>query len=118
MSNYLNSVFGAPTHQQNPVMGREHEQVRNNAGGFVFPVTPEVRLDRFIILGSEGGSYYASEQKLTRENASTVLSMIKDPTQGVNVVNRVVELAHNRAPKDRTSFVCSCYGSCLRRRSY
>ena len=30
------------------------------------------RLQRFLILGSEGGSYYASERKLTLENAAAV----------------------------------------------
>ena len=29
-------------------------------------------LHRFLILGSEGGSYYANERKLTLENAAAV----------------------------------------------
>jgi 60 kDa SS-A/Ro ribonucleoprotein len=47
-------------------------QVPNSAGGFVYAVDDWVRLDRFLILGSEAGSYYAGERKLTLENASTV----------------------------------------------
>lgn len=47
-------------------------QVPNSAGGFVYAVDDWVRLDRFLILGSEGGSYYAGERKLTLENAAVV----------------------------------------------
>jgi len=74
-------------------------QVKNSAGGYSYPVTDWVRLDRFLILGSEGGSYYATEQKLTKENAQAVLRCIKE--DGVRVVNRVAEISHGgRAPKN------------------
>lgn len=74
-------------------------QVPNSAGGFSFPVTDWVRLDRFLILGSEGGSYYATEQKLTKQNADGALRCIKE--DGVKVVDRVVEISHSgRAPKN------------------
>jgi hypothetical protein len=41
------------------------DQVRNNAGGFVFAVDKWARLDRFLILGAEGGTYYVGERELT-----------------------------------------------------
>ena len=41
-------------------------QVMNDNAGYAWAVDDWTRLDRFLILGSEGGSYYASEQKLTR----------------------------------------------------
>lgn len=47
-------------------------QVPNSGGGFAYAVDDWVRLDRFLILGSEGGSYYAGERKLTLENAAVV----------------------------------------------
>ena len=47
-------------------------QAPNSAGGFAWAVDVWTRLRRFLILGSEGGSYYASEWKLTRENAQAV----------------------------------------------
>ncbi|MFN8559747.1 MAG: hypothetical protein U0531_21180 [Dehalococcoidia bacterium] len=56
------------TPQGQPVPGSA--QVANSAGGFAWAVDDWVRLDRFLILGSEGGSYYASEQTLTVENAT------------------------------------------------
>ena len=47
-------------------------QIENSNGGYSWPVDEWTRLRRFLILGSEGGSYYASEWTLTRENADAV----------------------------------------------
>ena len=33
-------------------------QVRNNAGGYAYLIDPKQQLDRFLILGTEGGTYY------------------------------------------------------------
>lgn len=74
-------------------------QVMNSTGGAVFQISPWQRLDRFLILGSEGGSYYASERKLTKDNAQNVVDCIK--ADGLRVVNRIVEVSHSgRAPKN------------------
>ena len=48
------------------------DQAANSAGGFAWAVDIWTRLRRFLVLGSEGGSYYASEWKLTRKNAKAV----------------------------------------------
>ena len=48
------------------------DQAPNSAGGFTWAVDEWTRLRRFLILGSEGGTYYASEWTLTRENAQAV----------------------------------------------
>ena len=73
--------------------------VQNNAGGFTFEVSPWDRLDRFLVLGSEGGTYYVGEHKLTVENAKAVEALLKQ--DGLRVVNRVVEISEQgRAPKN------------------
>ncbi len=73
--------------------------VVNSAGGFSFDVDDWKRLDRFLILGSEGGTYYIGEQKLTKDNAAGVARCIA--TDGVRTVNRVVEISDaGRAPKN------------------
>jgi 60 kDa SS-A/Ro ribonucleoprotein len=73
-------------------------QVANSAGGFTWAVTDWVRLDRFLILGSEGGTYYIKEAKLTVENAGAVQRCIAE--DGVRVVNTIVAVATaGRAPK-------------------
>lgn len=52
------------------------DQVPNSAGGHVFALEPLARLRRFLILGSEGGTYYAGERKLTRQNLENLEAVI------------------------------------------
>ncbi|HTX44961.1 MAG TPA: TROVE domain-containing protein [Solirubrobacteraceae bacterium] len=74
-------------------------QVPNSAGGYAFEVDDWARLRRFLILGSEGGSYYASEWELTRENAQAVERCIRgDGERAVAEIVRVSE--EGRAPKN------------------
>ncbi|HXU01862.1 MAG TPA: TROVE domain-containing protein [Polyangia bacterium] len=74
-------------------------QVRNDNGGYVWAVDDWARLDRFLILGCEGGTFYATERKLTRENAEAVLRCIA--VDGARVVARIVAVSDDgRAPKN------------------
>ncbi|MEL6977277.1 MAG: TROVE domain-containing protein [Pseudomonadota bacterium] len=45
---------------------------RNAAGGCAFTLDPWTRLERFLILGTEGGTYYASERALTLDALTSV----------------------------------------------
>lgn len=76
------------TPQSEPI---HEDQIKNSAGGYVWSVDGWTRLDRFLILGTEGGTYYASEQKITRENAKSVVGLIKQ--DGERVVARVTEIS-------------------------
>jgi 60 kDa SS-A/Ro ribonucleoprotein len=83
------------TPQREPVPGTT--QVPNDAGGYVWAVDAWARLDRFLVLGSEGGTYYVGERALTRENASAVAACLTE--DGPRVVRRVIELSlSGRAP--------------------
>jgi 60 kDa SS-A/Ro ribonucleoprotein len=74
-------------------------QVRNSNAGFSWAVDDWTRLDRFLILGTEGGTFYATEAKLTRDAAAGVLRCIA--ADGLRVVRRIVEVsAEGRAPKN------------------
>lgn len=64
------------TPQRKRTPGRTDE-VKNNAGGYVFPVEDKQRLERFLILGTTGGTYYVGEQKLTKENVKFLRDLIK-----------------------------------------
>jgi len=77
------------TSQSQPIPGTK--QVPNSAGGYAWPVDDWMRLDRFLVLGSEGGTYYITERKLTVENAEAVGRCID--VDGVRVVNRIVEIS-------------------------
>jgi 60 kDa SS-A/Ro ribonucleoprotein len=85
-------------------------QVKNSAGGYSFPVDEWKRLDRFLILGSEGGSYYASEQKLTQENAEALAACVQK--DGPATVRRIVEISEQgRAPKNDPALFALAYAS-------
>jgi 60 kDa SS-A/Ro ribonucleoprotein len=74
-------------------------QVANSAGGYAWEVNHWDRLRRFLVLGSEGGSYYATPMALTIENANNVLTCLQE--DGVRVVNETVTISHEgRAPKN------------------
>ena len=92
----LAGLNATETPQGLPIPGRD--MVENNAGGFVFKLDEWKQLERFLILGSEGGTFYVSEKKLTAENANLVLLLLKK--DGLKVVEKTVEmLKSGRAPK-------------------
>ena len=95
---YLSKWFNKnKTPQSAPIPGTS--QVANSNGGFVFAVDDWTRLDRFLILGSEGGSFYANERTLTRENAEGVLRCLA--LDGRRVVARIVAVSEaGRAPRN------------------
>ena len=105
---YLSKWFNSKkTPQSAPIPGTS--QVANSTGGFAFEVDDWTRLDRFLVLGSEGGSYYASEQTLTRDNARSVLHCVQ--LDGVRVVNRIVEVSEaGRAPKNDPALFALSWG--------
>ena len=74
-------------------------QVPLSAGGFAWSVDDWTRLRRFLILGSEGGSYYAGEWSLTRENAEAVERCLA--ADGARTVAEIVAVSDGgRAPKN------------------
>jgi 60 kDa SS-A/Ro ribonucleoprotein len=80
-----------------PIPGSD--QVPNSSGGFAWTVDDWTRLRRFLILGSEGGSYYASQWKLTRENSKTVERCVRE--DGKRAVAEIVRVSdEGRAPKN------------------
>ncbi|CAI2354435.1 unnamed protein product [Caenorhabditis sp. 36 PRJEB53466] len=52
-------------------------QVENNAGGFVFPVSDETQVRRFLIIGSDKGSYHQTAEKITMDNAQAIIRIIE-----------------------------------------
>lgn len=82
-----------------PIAGREAEMSRNNGGGFTFVLDSWGVLDRFLMIGSEGGNYYVEERDVTKQGFDTVRQCLKE--DGKRVVARVVEYSlAGRAPKN------------------
>jgi 60 kDa SS-A/Ro ribonucleoprotein len=74
-------------------------QVPNSAGGYAWPVDKWTRFDRFLIFGSERGTYYIRERTLTAENATNARECIAD--DGPRAVRRIVEISSaGRAPSN------------------
>ncbi len=81
------------------------DQVKNNSGGFVFKLDPWQQLERFLILGQEGPTYYSSEKKMVRENCNVLRACLE--MDGVRVVDRIVDISHSgRAPKNDPAIFC------------
>jgi 60 kDa SS-A/Ro ribonucleoprotein len=92
----------------------KESQVQNNAGGFVFQLTPLDYLRRFLILGAEGGTYYVKEQELTKQNHANVITCIQ--TFGKETVDMIVEISDKGlAPKNDPCIfalaLCAAHGS-------
>ena len=74
----------------------QHEQLRadqtaNSEGAFVWEIDRWTRLRRFLILGSEGGSFYAGERELTRENTAALDECIAE--DGVRTVAEILAVS-------------------------
>ena len=96
MRNILHLLGWASTGQRAPLP--RVAMVANDAGGYVYALDDWARLDRFLILGTEGGTYHASEARLTRETTQAVARCIA--ADGVRAVARIVELSvSGQAPK-------------------
>lgn len=93
MSSALSRYSGNYAQSKNSVTTPLPNQVPNSTGGFVFQVGPKERLERFLILGTDGGTYYTSEKDLTKQNVDWLISQIKsDPDL---VLNTVLDVSTN-----------------------
>lgn len=79
------------TPQKESIPGREAEMVQNRGGGYVFKSEDLATLRRFLILGTEGGTYYAGERELSKEAIKHAQSAIK--AHGRAVVDMIVEVS-------------------------
>jgi 60 kDa SS-A/Ro ribonucleoprotein len=74
-------------------------QKKNSAGGFSFALDKWGQLDRFLVLGAEGPTFYASEKKVVKKNLKALGKCLEE--DGVRTVNKIVEVSkEGRAPKN------------------
>jgi 60 kDa SS-A/Ro ribonucleoprotein len=106
VSGYLTRHGGTRATPQSEAM--REDQILNSAGGFVWEVDDWTKLRRFLILGTEGGSYYASERDLTISNVKIVQALAK--SDGLKLVEEIVEISDSgRAPKnDPALYALAC----------
>jgi 60 kDa SS-A/Ro ribonucleoprotein len=95
--NYARLFHRRATPQSQPIPGSA--QVPNSAGGYAWQVDDWIRLDRFLILGAEGGTYYIAERDLVKLNHDALVRCIQ--ADGVRAVKRIVEISDSgRTPKN------------------
>lgn len=87
MSRALKSV----NYRNTPVTTALPGQVENNTGGFVYQVDMKARLERFLILGTDGGTYYVTQDDLTKQNVDWIINAIHE-APGV-VLNTVLDVS-------------------------
>ncbi len=97
MSKIVDIFNRKATPQSMPIPGAG--QVANSAGGFSWALDDWKQLDRFLVLGTEGGTYYISERKLTIDNVKALTRCLQ--ADGLRTVQRIVEISEaGRAPKN------------------
>jgi 60 kDa SS-A/Ro ribonucleoprotein len=116
LARYVKSRNSTP--QSEPIPGST--QVPNSGGGYAWAVDDWTRLDRFLILGSEGGTYYIAERELTRQNAEAVARCIA--ADGERTVARIAEVSESgRAPKNDPAIfalaLCAALGEAATKRA-
>ncbi|WP_412029845.1 RNA-binding protein Rsr [Deinococcus yunweiensis] len=95
MKNYLTAITPLNRTQTERL---DQRQVVNNAGGFVYALSDEARLTRFLILGADGGTFYATERAHTLQATEFVKTFVQvDAATALRVTLDVIRA--NRAPK-------------------
>ena len=93
---YLNKYVSGSTPQTEKA---KESQVQNNAGGYVFKISNFEQLTRFLILGTSGGTFYASERKITTENIDIIKKCLKEDF--IKTIDTIVTIStEGRAPKN------------------
>nr|CDJ89100.1 unnamed protein product [Haemonchus contortus] len=95
---------------------KRDDQVVNTAGGYVFAVSDESRVRRFIILGTAGGTYYSTEQELTVNNVEALIKII-EKGRGSIILKEIYEVSlAGRNPKQDPLLLalalCARYSVC------
>ena len=104
---YLQQEISKPVPESEPLNER---QVKNHAGGYVFATGNWMHLRRFLILGTEGGTYYADQRKHTKESLNAVKACLLE--DGIRLVNEVVQISQEgRAPKNDPALLALAYAA-------
>ncbi len=66
------------------------EQVLNHAGGYVFSASEWTRLERFLVMGITGNTYYAGKQELFAENREVIYACLNlDPYRTIDLIVKI-----------------------------
>ncbi|MFZ6030285.1 MAG: TROVE domain-containing protein [Chloroflexota bacterium] len=90
MAHKIYNLFNRKKNSQNqPIPGSA--QVPNSAGGYAWKLDAWGQLMRFLVMGTEGGTYYIAESQLTRQNAQAALACLQADSR--RFVDTVVDVS-------------------------
>src|SRR5215210_1734781 len=76
-------------------------QVQNNAGGYVYQIDPIHRLNRFLFLGCEKGTFYQNKNDINIDNISSLDQLIRLDHRELECLDLIKEIHRtNRCAKD------------------
>jgi 60 kDa SS-A/Ro ribonucleoprotein len=82
------------------------DQVQGNAGGFVWQISDQEQVLRYLIIGSEGGNYYQTPQQVSSQCASCVLRMTRTPANFKWLVDTIRQVSiEGRAAKQESTLL-------------
>jgi 60 kDa SS-A/Ro ribonucleoprotein len=85
-------------------------QVKNHAGGYTFKVSDLDAFKRFLILGTEGGTFYVSQRKQTLDSVDSMTRLFE--TDGILAVDTIVEISKGgRAIKNDQAIFALAYAA-------
>ena len=102
MSNYLKQHTVYMPSQAEPL---DERQVLNAAGGYVYELDPFDAAKRFMILGTEGGTFYQNERDLTKGGIDGVKEAIAQDGKRVVYMARDISDSGKAAKNDMAIFV-------------
>lgn len=127
MKNYTDDIFGDTP--QNKKM--RDDQVQNRSGGHVWEADKWTRLRRFLVIGTEGGTFYATGQELTKKNYEALKACTQEDAK--KTVDKIVEVSDsgeaiknnpaifaityvlkNAPSKEARSYASSAFGDVIR----
>lgn len=81
-------------------------QVRNNAGGYSFPLPLRTEWMRYLIIGDKKGNYYQSAGQVATEISRAILAAVADPTTFKQLVEDLTTVSvDGRAPKQEMTMM-------------
>ena len=81
-------------------------QIRNNAGGYSFPLPLRTECLRYLIIGSKTGNYYQSAGQVSTEISRAILAAVNEPATFKTLMEDLVDVSvKGRAPRQEMTMM-------------
>lgn len=81
-------------------------QVRNNAGGYSFPLPLRTECLRYLIIGSKTGNYYQSAGQVSTEISRAILAAVNEPATFKTLMEDLTDVSvKGRAPRQEMTMM-------------